>query len=189
MWVWRAFIFSLSIALFTAIVSPARATENLSQFTDNIVIAAAPMHTNGSDLERVKAHIAYDQLSRSLLSPNSLFERAKTPVKRANDRNDSGKNDHKTPVYEVRFNHNVSLPPFERQAASAFGSTFQSEPIFVLVHEFLPEILGLKYFLAPLTANNAVPWYLRPDAPNTHSRLAGWKDGNTQYTGTLTYLS
>ena len=189
MWVWRAFIFSLSIALFAAIISPARATENLGQFTDYTVFVKTTVHRDGSDYESVNAHISPDQLFHALLSEFSLSECTKTPVKRANDRNDSDQNDHKTPVYEVRFNHNVSLPPFERQAASAFGSTFQSEPIFVLVHEFLPEFLDLKYFLAPLTANNAVPWYLRPDAPNTHSRLAGWKDGNTQYTGTLTYSS
>ena len=98
-----------------------------------------------------------------------------------NSKDDSGRNTpSKTPYYQVRFNPNFSLPAFERQAASVFGSASQNEPIFVL---------GLKHFLASLNANNAVPWYLRPDAANSRGRVAGWKDGNTLYSGTITYLS
>ena len=96
-----------------------------------------------------------------------------------NSKDDSGRNTpSKTPYYQVRFNPNFSLPAFERQASSVFGSASQNEPI-----------LGLKHFLASLNANNAVPWYLRPDAANSRGRVAGWKDGNTLYSGTITYLS
>lgn len=107
-----------------------------------------------------------------------------------NSKDDSGRNTpSKTPYYQVRFNPNFSLPAFERQASSVFGSASQNEPIFVLAYEFQTEILGLKHFLASLNANNAVPWYLRPDAANSHGRVVGWKDGNTLYSGTITYLS
>ena len=105
------------------------------------------------------------------------------------DTNSDNNTKSKTSSSQIRFDPNVSLPPFERQAASTFGSVVQIDPTFVLVYEFLPEILGLKHFLAPLITSIAVPWYLRPDAANSHGRLAGWKDGNTLYTGTITYLS
>jgi hypothetical protein len=105
------------------------------------------------------------------------------------DNNSDNNTKSKTSSSQIKFDPNVSLPPFERQAASTFGSVVQIDPTFVLVYEFLPEILGLKHFLAPLITSIAVPWYLRPDAANSHGRLAGWKDGNTLYTGTITYLS
>ena len=105
------------------------------------------------------------------------------------DNNSDNNTKSKTSSSQIRFDPNVSLPPFERQAASTFGSVVQIDPTFVLAYEFLPEILGFKHFLAPLITSIAVPWYLRPDAANSHGRLAGWKDGNTLYTGTITYLS
>jgi hypothetical protein len=105
------------------------------------------------------------------------------------DNNSDNNTKSKTSSSQIKFDPNVSLPPFERQAASTFGSVVQIDPTFALVYEFLPEILGLKHVLAPLITSIAVPWYLRPDAANSHGRLAGWKDGNTLYTGTITYLS
>lgn len=153
MWFWRALIFSLSIALFAAMSSPACAAEQQTQFLDYSSNYTNQDFSDGSDTDH---------------------------------HNDSPT---KTPVYQTRFKPNVSLPPFERQAASAFGSTLQNEPIFVLAFEFLPEVLGLKHFLAPFNTNNALPWYLRPDAAHSHGRLAGWKDGNSLYTGSITYLS
>ena len=186
MWFFRAFIFSLSIALLAAVSSPARATTNLAQLTEYTIYSAklSPAEYNDSvnttvDLSEV--HLAPLLLAEQALSEqNKLLSEQDSNLKRFPT---------KTPAYESRFNPNLSLPPFERQAASAFGTVLQNEPIFVLSHEFLPEILGSKYFLAPLQINSAVPWYLRPDAANNHGRLAGWKDGNTLYTGTITYFS
>jgi hypothetical protein len=165
MWVCRAFIISLSIALFVAISAPARALENSKQ-TQNYTVSVDSVV---ADLNNVFSDTFITNSSNITNSDNN------TPSK--------------TPSSQIRFDLNVSLPPFERQAASAFGSVVQIDPTFVLVYEFLPEILGLKHFLAPLIKSIAVPWYLRPDAANSHGRLAGWKDGNTLYTGTITYHS
>tara|TARA_R110001599_G_scaffold63387_4_gene176364 strand:- start:21877 stop:22446 length:570 start_codon:yes stop_codon:yes gene_type:complete len=189
MWVWRAFIFSLGIALFAATTTPARATEHQLQLSNLALYSQTQLPDDVVELNSVKANISFEPSPTALLTERALFTHKSASKKQSRDRNEHSESDSKTSAYEVRFNHNVSLPPFERQAASAFGSVFQSEPLFVLVHEFLPEILGVKYFLAPLAVSNAIPWYLRPDAPNSQSRLAGWKDGNTQYTGALTYLS
>jgi hypothetical protein len=125
-------------------------------------------------------------LSQALLTQASLSQRSDSLPQNKDKKNTS---ESKKTNFAVRFNQDVTLPPFERQAASAFGSAFQNEPSFVLLYEFLPERLGIKHFLAPLSLSNTVPWYLRPDASNSHGRLAGWKDGNTQYTAVITYLS
>ena len=159
MWVWRALIFGLSIALFAAVSSPACASDNLAQITEKNHYSVSLEQSDFSHFDNINVNDNEKPL------PN------------------------KTPAYQLRSNPNLSLPPFERQAASAFGSTVQNEPIFVLAFEFLPEVLGLKHFLAPLNTNNALPWYLRPDAAHSHGRLAGWKDGNSLYTGSITYLS
>lgn len=159
MWVWRALIFSLSIALFVATASPARAAEYQAHLTADVTYSASQTCSVLDNTDQV-------------------------PGTQNND-NVPGK----VPVYQVIVNPNVSLPPVERQAASAFGTLLQNEPIFVLAFEFLPEILDLKHFLAPLNINYTLPWYLRADAANKHGRLAGWKDGNTLYSGSITYLS
>ena len=152
MWVWRAFIFSLSMALFAAISSPACALENplQSQYinADNFV----DLHSQFGDAQNSKT-IIHDALLTQGLSFDCVLPEQKSKSNTLADNDDS------------------------------------IEPIFVLSHEFLPEILGLKYFLAPLITNSAVPWYLRPDAANRHGRLAGWKDGNSLYTASITYLS
>lgn len=177
-----------------AISSPARAAE----YSDNSNQADSSVrlfHNNADSVSNSQSSDANTQYNKvyvfrqALASKLITLDRKKATGKLPNNHSHSKKEGNDSPAYQVIFNHNVSLPPFERQAASAFGSVFQSEPSFVLLYEFLPEVLGLKYFLAPLTTNNAVPWYLRPDASSTHSRLAGWKDGNTQYTATITYLS
>jgi hypothetical protein len=181
MWFFRAFIFSLSIALLAAVSSPARATTNLAHLTQHTTYSAIYNDSVSTKVDLAVVHLAPLMLAEQALSEqNKLLSEHDSNLKRFPN---------KTPAYESRFNPNLSLPPFERQAASAFGTVLQNEPIFVLSHEFLPEILGSKYFLAPLQINSAVPWYLRPDAANNHGRLAGWKDGNTLYTGTITYLS
>ena len=186
MWFWRAFIFSLCIALLATVSSPARATTNLADISEHTVysVKLSPAEYNDSVSAKV-------DLSSVHLAPILLAEQALSEQNKLLSEHDSNlkRFPNKTPTYENRFNPNLSLPPFERQAASAFGTVLQNEPIFVLSHEFLPEILGSKYFLSPLQINSAVPWYLRPDAANKHGRLAGWKDGNTLYTGTITYLS
>lgn len=189
MLVWRAFIFSMAIALFAAITSPACATENNSAPLNLVNDVAYSQAISDSDTVVNDSALQHNStLGQALLADVSLFKRSKSPQLPDNTDEDrlSGS---KKPTFQVRFNHNVSLPPFERQAASAFGSVFQNEPSFVLVYEFLPEILGLKHFLAPLTTHISVPWYLRADVSNSHSRLAGWKDGNAQYTAAITYLS
>lgn len=162
MWVWRAFIISFSIAFFIAISAPASALENSAQ-TQNYTVGVVGVV---ADL-----NIEFGDTNSSYIT------------------NSDNNTPSKTPSSQIRFDPNVSLPPLERQAASAFGSVVQIDPTFVLAYEFLPEILGLKHFLAPLITSIAVPWFLRPDAANNHDRLAGWKDGNTLYTGTITYLS
>lgn len=179
MWVWRAFIFSLSIALFAAIASPARAVENSSQTHQYTANVLADFHNEFGDTDNTITFTDITPLTQSLFSSDVLH----------NDDNSDNLTPKKTPAYQLRFNPNISLPAVERQAASVFGCVSQIEPIFVLAFEFQPEILGLKYFLAPLIADNSVPWYLRPDAANSQGRVAGWKDGNTLYTGTITYLS
>jgi hypothetical protein len=162
MWVWRAFIISFSIAFFIAISAPASALENSAQ-TQNYTVGVVGVV---ADL-----NIEFGDTNSSYIT------------------NSDNNTPSKTPSSQIRFDPNVSLPPLERQAASVFGSVVQIDPTFVLVYEFLPEILGLKHFLAPLITSIAVSWFLRPDAANNHDRLAGWKDGNTLYTGTITYLS
>lgn len=193
MWVWRAFIFSLSIALLTAISAPARALENSPQSHQYTANLLADLHSDFSNTDSTKTFNNSTLFAQSLLSDYLLSKhqgKSKTQPDLDNSKDDSGSNTpNKTPSYQGRFNPNISLPAFERQAASVFGSVSQNEPIFVLAYEFQPEILGLKHFLAPLIANNAVPWYLRPDAANSHGRVAGWKDGNTLYSGAITYLS
>jgi len=186
MWFFRAFIFSLSIALLAAVSSPARATTNLAQLTELTTSFAKLLPASYPASVRTTVDLAEVHLATMLLAEQALSEQNK----QLSEQDSNLKRfPTKTPAYESRFNPNLSLPPFERQAASAFGTVLQNEPIFVLSHEFLPEILDLKHFLAPLSINNTVPWYLRPDAANSHGRLAGWKDGNTLYTGTITYLS
>ena len=183
MWIWRVFIFSLGIALFAAISSPARALDNSIQTHNYSVNVMADLHCDVSDINSTEAFNNNISLAQALLASDVLHNDENSDVLRNNKRPS------KLPAYQVRFNPNISLPAFERQAASVFGSTSQNEPIFVLAYEFQPEILGLRHFLAPLITDNAVPWYLRPDAANSHGRVAGWKDGNTLYTGTITYLS
>ena len=208
MWIWRAFIISFGIALFVAISSaPARALENstkMQNFTISVDGVAVDLNSEFSDTCNKKS----TKSTKSTNSTNStntftnntsltlaLLSDYVLPKQKGNsiivpDNIDGNNNTpSKTSSSQIRFDPSVSLPPFERQAASAFGSAIQIDPNFVLVHEFLPEILGLKHFLAPLITSIAVPWYLRPDAANSHGRLAGWKDGNTLYTGTITYLS
>ena len=194
MLVWRAFVFSLTIALVLAISSPARAAEHFDN-SNQANSAVQLFHYNADSVSNSQSSDANTQYNKVYVFRQALaaklitLDRKKAPDKLPDNHAPSKKEGNDSPAYQVVINHNVSLPPFERQAASAFGSVFQSEPSFVLLYEFLPEVLGLKYFLAPLTTNNAVPWYLRPDASSTHSRLAGWKDGNTQYTATITYIS
>jgi hypothetical protein len=183
MWIWRAFIFSLSIALFAVISSPARALDDSIPTHHYTVNVLADLHYDVGDIDNTDTYNNDISLTQALLSNDVLHNDENSDVLRDNKR------PNKTPAYQVRFNPNISLPAFERQAASVFGSTSQNEPIFVLAYEFQPEILGLRHFLAPLNTDNAVPWYLRSDAANSHGRVAGWKDGNTLYTGTITYLS
>ena len=192
MWVWRAFIFSLSIALLAAIASPARATQTPNELTASGLYSATLAYHAVSDCVVVNAHLPSTELS-PVLPPNFAlleYDSAANKKRDAHPDNKKSANDfpNKAPVYQVKFAHNVSLPPSGRQAASAFGSVLQNEPTFVLAYEFLPEIVEIKHFLAPLSTNSAIPWYLRPDASTSHSRLTGWKDGNTLYTGSLTYL-
>ncbi len=189
MWVWRAFIFSLSIALFVAISSPARALENSPPTHVQHADPLANLPSEFDVTNDTKIVIKESQLTQAILSACFSPEQKSTLNILTDSENSDIRFPSKTPAYQLSANPNVSLPPFERQAASAFGSVVQIEPIFVLAYEFLPEILGLKHFLSPLVTNNTVPWYLRPDAANCHGRLAGWKDGNTLYTGTITYLS
>jgi hypothetical protein len=185
---WRAFIFSLSMALFAAISSPTCALENPLQSqhinADNFI----DLHNQFGDAQSSKT-TSHDALLTQALSFDCVLPEQKSKSNTLADNDDSNSSSKPSPTYQRRFNPNSSLPPFERQTASAFGSLVQIEPLFVLSHEFLPEILALRYFLAPLSTNNSVPWYLRPDAANSHGRLARWKDGNTLYTGTITYLS
>ena len=171
MWPWRAFIFSLGIAFFVAMTSPANAQKNFSP--DNITNVLCFVETH-ADLSHTDS---LGSFAKSLTQDHS-----------SSQYNDVNPQD-KAPDLDVRYLQNISLPPIERQAVSTFSSVIQTEPNFVLIHEFHPEILGLKHFLAPLIANTDVPWYLRSDAPNSHNRVTGWKDGNTLYTGTITYLS
>lgn len=187
MWVWRAFIFSLSLALFAAISSPACALENPLQSQHINAYNYVDLHSEFGDAQSSKT-VSHHALLTQALSFDCVLPEQKSKSNTLADNEDSNSSS-KTPTYQRRFNPNSSLPPFERLAASAFGSVVQIEPIFVLSHEFLPEILALKYFLAPLITNSAVPWYLRPDAANRHGRLAGWKDGNILYTASITYLS
>ncbi|MFT4939488.1 MAG: hypothetical protein ACI88A_002531 [Paraglaciecola sp.] len=191
MWVCRAFIFSLSIALLAVISSPARALEDSLPTLNHATYALADFPSDLENTDSTKVASCNTQLTQAL--PFDSFLQKHRSRKLSDNHSDNKKSEHalpiRTPTYQVGFNHNASFPPFERQATSAFGSLVQNEPIFVLAYEFLPEILGLKHFLTPLIVNSAVPWYLRPDAANSHSRLASWKDGNTLYTGTITYLS
>ncbi|WP_158966240.1 hypothetical protein [Paraglaciecola sp. L3A3] len=175
MWFWRAFIFSLSIALFAAISSPACAADNTAPLQHSTVLICDT---------QPNTDISADLL---LSEQNNLADFLAVTV---SDKKDTNKQSpYKTPVYQSIFHLNVSLPAFERQAASAFATVSQNAPIFALAYEFLAEILGLKHFLAPLSINRNIPWYLRSDLTNSHGRLAGWKDGNSLYASTITYLS
>lgn len=179
MWVWRGFIFSLSIALFAAISSPVSALDNSTQTHSNTANLIANLHYGFGDISSAEAFNNDTSLTQTLLSSDVLH----------NNKNNDSSTPNKTPAYKIKFNPYRSLPAYERQAVSAFGSVSQNEPVFVLAYEFQPEILGLKYFLAPLITDNVMPWYLRPDTTDNHGRVAGWKDTNTLYTGTITYLS
>ncbi|MDN4501650.1 hypothetical protein QX776_04525 [Alteromonadaceae bacterium BrNp21-10] len=187
MWVWRAFIFSLSIALFTAISLPASALENSPSTQNTTAYILTDLRCELGNTDNTNSFSQNTPLSPALLS-SYVLPKSKLNSLPYNEKS-AKRLPSKAPAYESRFDPNISLPPFERQAASTFGSMVQSEPIFVLAYEFLPEVLGLKHFLAPLGTHSAVPWYLRPDAAINHNRLAGWKDGNTLYTGSITYLS
>lgn len=185
MLVWRALMLSFCIALFAAIANPASAADNTSTALWQEEAISPSQSISNSQLDTAQKQL---DLSQVLLAQASLSQRSDSPQLPQNKAKKSTSDSKKT-TPSVGFEQSVSLPPFERQAASAFGSAFQNEPSFVLLYEFLPERLGIKYFLSPLSASNTVPWYLRPDASNSHGRLAGWKDGNTQYTATITYLS
>lgn len=206
MWFCRAFIISFSIALFVAISAPARALENSTQTqtqTQNYTLGVVTdlnsefsdtCITNSSNITNSTNTFTNNTPFTLAITSDNVLPKQKgksitLPDNKVGDRYGDNDTPSKTPSSQIRFYPNVSLPPFERQAASAFGSVVQIDPTFVLIYEFLPEILGLKHFLAPLIVSSAMPWYLRPDAANSHGRLAGWKDGNTLYTGKITYLS
>lgn len=178
-WGWRGFIFSLSIAVFAAMSSPAQGVEH-------------PLHTQQPatlQLAELTHELAQTSITQSLaiLSQQTHLLNKLADLKNSRD-NSNTPIPNKSPASQISTNPNITSPPFERYAASVFGSVSQNVPIFVLVYEFQPEILSLKHFLAPIDASTTL-WYLRPDASNNHGRLGGWKDGNTLYTGTITYLS
>jgi len=188
MWDWRGFIFGLSIAILLAISSPARASDNYPE-TNHSASLVVDFQTALGDLDNTNTFAHSISLAPILVSDYALLAQKNTSNIHHDDKSSDDHFPNKTPAYQVRINPNISLPPYEHQPASTFGAAVQIEPIFLLAYEFQPEILGIKHFLAPLTTNSAVPWYLRANAANNHGRTAGWKDGNTLYTGTITYLS
>ena len=188
MWAMRGFIFSLSIAILIAISSPVRASDNIPE-TKHSASVVVDFYSALSDVDDINTFSRSISLMPLLVSDYALATQKIKSNKQPDNKHNDQQSPNKTPALQLRVNPNISLPPFERQAASTFGATVQIEPIFLLAYEFQPEVLGIKHFLAPLSTNSAVPWYLRADAANNHGRTAGWKDGNTLYTGTITYLS
>ncbi|WP_339725735.1 hypothetical protein [uncultured Paraglaciecola sp.] len=188
MWVWRGLVCSVMIALLVAISGPARALDKfeLSKTTASLVVDFTSEVSHLDDIKALSVDVSLSELSES---DHVLSRLQSQSIKLVETIDSDTHSPDKAPAYQLRINPNISLPPFERHAASTFGTAIQIDAIFLLVYEFQPEILGIRHFLAPLNTNGAVPWYLRPDAANNHGRTAGWKDGNTLYTGTITYLS
>ncbi|MBU2876864.1 hypothetical protein [Aliiglaciecola lipolytica] len=183
MWTWRAFILSMCIALFAVLSSPARGLE-ISLHSENKTVHISVYNHN------IDNPISVAKLNHTtqILSSDYLLIKRNNRLKEHNNQvGDDFRSE--IPPEHIRFNRDIRWPPFERSAYSAFSSSIQNEPIFVLAYEFLPEILGRQHFLAPLTPSVDIPWYLRPDAASNQSKLNGWKDANTLYTGTITYLS
>lgn len=188
MWFWRGLIFSLSIVMLLTIACPAQALDKAPKLAHATSITYG-FHSEASNLDKIDSFS--EKLSASPVS--ETVHKLTSNLSHSNDLAEStNNNDHspeKAPTFEFTVNPNISLPPHERLAASAFGASVQIEALFLLVFEFHPEILDLKHFLAPLSTISAVPWYLRPSATNKQGRTAGWKDNNTLYTGIITYLS
>ncbi|MDO6694946.1 hypothetical protein Q4574_16735 [Aliiglaciecola sp. 3_MG-2023] len=186
MWSWRALVFSLFIAIFIATSAPARSVDINLDASYASLTSQSDTHLNNE----------YHQITpldvTQAWSPEYILIEQKTTLKKrksSHKENDKGSFQSNPASDFFKVNRDIRWPPFERSAYSAFNSTIQNEPIFVLAYEFLPEILGRQHFLAPLNPSVDIPWFLRPDAADNQSKLSGWKDGNTQYSGAITYLS
>ncbi|MFA3792381.1 hypothetical protein AB6T38_14795 [Aliiglaciecola sp. SL4] len=188
MWSWHALLFSWFIAVFIAMSAPAHSVDN--PLNSPHIPLSVDVHAG--QLDNAQNQHTLSQLTQ-ILSADYIISKQQTELKkRKGTTRKKSRQDHfqsKFPPEFFKINRDIRWPPFERCAYSAFSSPIQNEPIFVLAYEFLPEILGRQHFLAAPVSSVDTPWFLRPDAANNHSKLGGWKDGNTLYSGAITYLS
>ncbi|MEP4889058.1 MAG: hypothetical protein ABJV04_03455 [Aliiglaciecola sp.] len=188
MWSWRALLFSWFIAVCIAMSAPARSVDN--PLNSPHIPLSVDVHAG--QLDNAQNQLTLSQFTQILSADYILSEQKAGLKKRKGTTRKESNKDHfksKSPSEFFKINRDIRWPPFERSAYSAFSSPIQNEPIFVLAYEFLPEILGRQHFLAAPVSSVDTPWFLRPDAANNHCKLSGWKDGNTLYSGTITYLS
>ncbi|MFT6897288.1 MAG: hypothetical protein ACJA13_001694 [Paraglaciecola sp.] len=172
---WRVFIISLRLTLLLTALGSSAAYANGIDAKSSIpaicIAASSGVATTGADDLYADSNLAsgYQLFNETQRNINDIYN---PPI-----------------FYSDWQQFGTSLPPFERQAVTAFKSLWQLEPLFVIAYEFLPEIRARKYFLTLLPPKNNLPWYLRATTSHKHNRVTGWKDGNNLYTGSITYLS
>lgn len=180
MWCWRSLIFSLRFSLLLAFLVLGTSFVNASGNDLNPPISLTATF-NAESLEILPTGVSFDVFTSIDLVGNQQQPGVTQPQQKPSPN---------PAIFSDYWPQFVfSFLAFERQAASVFNAPSQLEPLFVIAFEFLPEIRARKYFLALLCPAHNLPWYLRVDSSNQHNRLAGWKDGNTLYSGNISYLS
>jgi len=67
-------------------------------------------------------------------------------------------------------------------------SEYLHQPLYLLEIEFSPPHPPTQKSTLSLSVNDYSPWFL--SSPNRNrTRISGWKDGNTLYSGSITYYS
>lgn len=86
-----------------------------------------------------------------------------------------------------KLKEGVHLAPGLNGNAYLF-SEYLPQPLYLLEIEFSPAQTPTQKSTLSLSVNDYSPWFL--SSPNRNrTRISGWKDGNTLYSGSITYYS
>lgn len=80
---------------------------------------------------------------------------------------------------------NLPLMP-TRSSAMVFRTALQEEPIYWLIAEINPPDFTNEFSSENHTYLLGHPWYLASNS-NSNSRLSGWKESNSLYSGRRTF--
>ncbi|MBA6237267.1 hypothetical protein H4J55_13950 [Colwellia sp. MB3u-22] len=92
-------------------------------------------------------------------------------------------------VDENAPDQSFNLPRLNRICSSLFTNEIQTTPNYLLVIEFFKVKLTAGLFKNLANPPVHINWYEQLSHRSSSNRLAGWKDGNSLYTASITYHS